>query len=364
MKKDLKIAVLGGGGNAQTMAADFALAGFEVNLCDLPPFSKKIEYVLKTKTIEKIGSVGTTGRTGLARLNKVTTDISEALKGVNIIVVSVPAYRHMTFFEAMAENLENDQIIVILPGNWGALRLFNLLRNKGIQKDVKIAETHRCMFISRAGESWLGPGKTRVILEREGLQIAAMPAKGTEIVLNTFKFLYPQLIPATNVIETSLNNSNFIGHGPLVLMNAGWIEHTQGQFLIYKDGGTPSVGRVADAIGDERDAVVKKLGFHPLPRESFYERIQKSRWVHDPCEVGPPLLQHRYIREDIPYGLVPMTYLADLLSIPTPLSDAIVELASKANQTNYWQEGLSLNRLGLGGLTPEKALAFVNEGGE
>lgn len=362
MNKVCKIAVLGGGGNGQTMAADFALAGHQVTLCELPQFSQKIEPILKTKTIEKIGAVGTLGKTGLARLHQVTTDIAEAAKGAEVIVLSTPAYRHMVFFEALAERLEDGQIVVILPGNWGALRLFNMLKKMKIKKNVKIGETDRCMFICRAGETWLGPGKVRVILERESLRIAAIPAKDTGIVLDTFKMLYPSLIPAANILETSLNNSNSIVHGPVVMMNAGWVEHTKGQFMIYRDGVTPAIGRAADVIGDEKDAILKKLGFNPIPREPLYEQIKKSKWVHDPCEVGPASLQHRYITEDIPYGLVPLCFFGDLLEVPTPVSDAIVELASAANQVNYWQEGLTLEKLRLNGLSAQKILQFVTEG--
>jgi opine dehydrogenase len=362
MNKRSKIAVLGGGGNGQTMAADFALAGHQVTLCDLPQFGRKIESILKTRTIEKIGAVGTVGRTGLARLDRVTTKVGDAVRGAEVIVISAPAYRLMTFFEALAKELEDGQIVVIVPGNWGALRLFNLLKKMGIKKNVKIGETDRCMFICRAGESWLGPGKARVILERENLRIAAMPAKDTEVVWNTFKMLYPSLILAANVLETSLNNANSIVHGPVVLMNAGWIEHTKGQFMFYRDGVTPAVGRVVNAIGDEKDAILRKLGFNPSPREPFYEQIQKSRWVHDPCEVGPPSLQHRYITEDIPYGLVPLALFGDLLDVPTPVGDAIIELASTANQVSYRKEGMTLEKLGLNGLGAEKILRFVTEG--
>ncbi len=49
MKDRLKIAVMGGGNNAQTMAADLALAGFTVNLCDLPKFAKNIEPLMHSK---------------------------------------------------------------------------------------------------------------------------------------------------------------------------------------------------------------------------------------------------------------------------------------------------------------------------
>ncbi len=361
MENNLKIAVMGGGNSAQTMAADLALAGHKVNLCDLPEFSENIQPLMETKQIEKYGSLNTQGRTGLAKLEKVTTDVKEAIKQVDLILIAVPAYKHMAFYEALAKELEDGQTIVTIPGNWGALRLYNLLTKMGIKKDVKIAETNVCMCICRAAEAFLGPGKVRVILERDIIQIAAMPAKDTGTVFETLKPLFANLTPAANILETSLNNGNLVIHGPLMLMNAGWLEHTNGRFMIYRDGLTPSVGSVADAIGDERDRINRTLGFIPLPRESHYQRIKAAEWPKDPCEVGPQSLNHRYITEDIPFGLVPLAYLGDLLDVPTPVSDAIIELSSTANHSNYWKEGLTLEKLGLDGLKPEEILKFVNE---
>lgn len=362
MKNMLKIAVLGGGNSAQTMAADLALQGFHVNLCDLPQFAKNVEYLMKTGEIEKYGSIGTSGRTGLTKLNMVTTDMGEAVRHVDIIIIAVPAYGHMTFYESLAEHLEDGQIVVTLPGNWGALRLFNYLKEKELKKTVKIAETDRCMHICRAAESWLGPGKVRVIIERGEVKIAAIPAGDTAEVLKVLQPIYPQLKPAAHVLETSLNNSNSIVHGPLVLMNAGWIEHTRGQFMIYRDAATPAVGEVVDAIRDERDAVTEGFDLLSIPDPPFYERIKNAQWPKDPCETGPPDLQHRYISEDIPYGLVPLTYLGDLLNVPTPVCDAIIELSSKVNRVNYWEEGLTLESLGLKLQTPGEILSLVNSG--
>ena len=357
---------MGGGNNAHTMAADFALAGFDVNLCDLPQFRKNIEPILNSRQIEKYGSVDTIGHTGLAKLEKVTTDVGDAIKGVNVITLAVPAYGQMAFYNALAPNLEDGQIVVILPGNWGALKLFNLLKKRGIKKKVNIAETDRCAFICRTAENFLGPGKARVVMERRSIQIAAMPAKNTGAVLDVLKTLvhvgFPKLLPATNVIETSLNNSNIIVHGPIVLMNTGWLEFTEGKFMIYRDGATPSIGRCVDAIRNERDTLLGALGISSQSNQPFYDEIARSRWVHDPCELGPPNLKHRYITEDIPFGLVPLSLLGDKLKVATPVSDAMIELASVTNQVNYWNEGITLEKLGLSKLKPEEILRLVHEG--
>ena len=358
----MKIAILGGGNSAYTMAADIALRGFEVTLCDLPAYKENIEPLIKDLLLEKVGSAGTMGKTGIAKLTKVTTDLADTIKKNDTIMLAVPAYGHSAFFEALNKNLEDGQIVIILPGNWGAIRLFNFLKKTGFKKKIYIGETDCCMHICRAGEPWLGPFKTRVILERTSVKLSAMPASDTEIIWETMKRIYPQASPARSVIETSLGNSNSIIHGPVVLMNAGWIEHTSGQFMIYRDGVTPAVGSIVDAIADERDLIIKKVGLEPSVREPFYNKIKNSAWCKDPCETGPGNLEHRYLREDIPYGLVPMTCFGDLLGVSTPVSDAVIEIASRVNNSDYRENGLTMRELGLDKLEFKEILHLVETG--
>ena len=62
---------------------------------------------------------------------------------------------------------------------------------------------------------------------------------------------------------------------------------------------------------------------------------------------SPPSLDHRYIREDIGYGLVPMAEIGRLLGIKTPVMDALITLASTALGVDFRVEGLTLEKMGL-----------------
>lgn len=356
------VTVLGGGNSAQTMAADLALRGFRIRLCDLPSFRSNIEILLETKQIEKHGSAEGRGPIGVAHLEDVTTDIAGGIRGADVVLIAVPAYAHTAIFEAIAGNLEDGQVVVVVPGNWGAWRLHRMLGERLLRKNVLIAETDVCMHFCRASEPWLGPGKVRVIAESGVVRIAAIPSSDTPRVSEVTRKLYPQLVPALSILETSIGNSNTIVHGPLVLMNAGWIEHTGGNFMIYRDGGTPSVGRVIDAVGRERDEVAKALGISHTPWSPFYEETRRGVWIHDPAETGPPHLHHRYVTEDVPYGLVPLASLGDLLNVSTPICDALIDLFSIANGVDYRSEGLTLEKLGLDGLNIETMRKLFGNG--
>ena len=72
--------------------------------------------------------------------------------------------------------------------------------------------------------------------------------------------VFPNIVPAANVLETGFSNINAIMHPAGMLGNAGWIEKSGGDFLWYTkvsrprsaDGSTPSImngWQSSDALG-------------------------------------------------------------------------------------------------------------------
>ena len=77
---------------------------------------------------------------------------------------------------------------------------------------------------------------------------------------------------------------------------------------------------------------------------------------------GPASMQDRFVTEDVPYGLVLLSGLGQLLDIPTPISDAIVNLSGAINCVDYWAQGRGVNELGLGGMSLEQIQTFLKNG--
>ena len=116
------VAILGGGACAQTLASEFALTGHKVRLYELPDFAQQsLGQVLQTHEIELEGlqvNFKWFKRVGVARVDVVTTEMSEALRGAGLVVVAIPAKGHKPFFEKMIPYLEDGQVISIFPGNF------------------------------------------------------------------------------------------------------------------------------------------------------------------------------------------------------------------------------------------------------
>jgi opine dehydrogenase len=196
-------------------------------------------------------------------------------------------------------------------------------------------------------------------------------------MFDLIKPLFPDIRKATSVIETALSNMNAVFHPPGMIMNAGWIQRTNGGFLFYKEGMTDAPGRVTTEVDSERIAIAKALG---VPYITFLDSFHKaglttkeardSGDVSRACEESAPnatirspsSLDHRYVHEDVGYGLVPMAALGRLAGVATPTIDSLVQLASLSVGIDYARDGLTLEKLGLAGKSPAELVRFVTEG--
>jgi opine dehydrogenase len=159
-----------------------------------------------------------------------------------------------------------------------------------------------------------------------------------------------------------------------MVLNAGRVEDQESEFLFYIQGASPAVSRVHEALDAERVTVKKALGFNAMTlREwliktydskgvNIYEAIQNTIPYHDKtCETAPSSMTHRYIEEDLPFGVVPFTSIAKLVDVPTPTADAIIHMASLLNNKNYRVEGLNAEKMGLDCKTPEQLKKILNK---
>jgi opine dehydrogenase len=223
------------------------------------------------------------------------------------------------------------------------------------------------------------PQAARVEIYRRttSLRCAAFPGKNTDDLVREIQETFPNVIPATNVLETGFANINAIMHPAGMLGNAGWIEKTAGDFYYYREGISPAIAAWIQEVDWERLEIVQRLGLNPLrfvdifyqagltseaarTSGSIYRAINES----EPNRTikSPKTLDHRYIKEDVGYGLVPMAEIGRLLGINTPIIDALITLASVASGTDYRKDGLTLEKMGLAGLTAKDLPKILRDG--
>lgn len=341
-----RIAILGAGNGGVAMAADLTLAGHRVSLYQLPEFKEQFQSILSTRRITLEG----VDRKGTAEIYRATTEIAEALEeDVEVIFVVTPAFGHETMARLAVPHLRGGQLVVLTPGGFGSWVFFRALKEHGLDREVTLAETATLPYGARLS----GEAEVIVHIRTVELPVAALPASRTGEVLELLREFYPEAVPAQDVLDVALNNTNPCVHPPSTLLNAGRIEYAS-DFYLYVEGMTPSVRRVMRAVDQERVRIREVLGYGP-PHYEMPPDSEALLTYYGPGALaagqkmrGPLSLTDRYITEDVPYGLVFYESVAQKAGVATPVCSALIDLAGVINGADYRKEGRSLANLGLG----------------
>lgn len=352
--------VLGAGNGGLPMAGHLGLMGFEVRLYNRS--DEKLAAVRWHGGVELEGAVEGFGPIAMA-----TSDIATALRGADVVMVVTPSTAHAGLASAMSDCLVDGQIVVLNPGRTGgALEFRKVLNEKRCQSRPIVAEAQTFLYASRA----ISRHRGHIYRVKNSVPLAALPSYWTPDVLHALAPAFPNFIGGSNVLATSMENIGAIFHPALTILNAGWIEATGGDFEYYLQGITPSIALILEAMDSERLAVAKALGVRSLsarewlymtydsPGKDLYEAIHATGAYAG--IKAPPTINHRYIFEDVPMSLVPIASLGQLLDIPTPTIDMIVETASLLHGKDYRADGRTVERLGVAGMSVKEIHNLVS----
>lgn len=359
--KKLKYAIIGAGNGGLAMAGYLAMLGYEVNL-----YNRTVEKILpliKNPTIFLTGEVNAS-----SVLNIVTNNMQEAIRNVDIIMITTPAIGHYPLAIQMAPYLKDGQIIVLNPGRTGgALEVYEtLLRERG-RNNVIVAEAQTFIYAARATSE----NTVHIFKSKNEVTLAAIPSTKTQYVLSLINEAYPQFIPAKDVLETSINNYGAIFHPGPTLLNSGHIERGA-PFEYYTEGITPSIGEFLEVMDRERMEIGRKLRIDTVSAiqwlydsygasgNTIYEAVQNNPAYKN--LQAPKGLLIRYIYEDVPCSLVPMESIAIELGIKTPAITSIINIAQMMTGKDFREEGRTADRLGLLGLSVEQMHSLAKHG--
>jgi len=348
----MKISILGAGSVGFAFAGYLGVSGYNVCLYEDSSFEKGIKDVKKHEGIHVTGAVE-----GFGEINHVTTSIEEAVKHAEVIVIAVPANAHRVMAEACAPYLEEGQIILISPSKpFAAYEFATTIKEVGNTNRIYIAESSN-IFACRKGET----NDVNIVGMREHIEIAALRSSDTDYVVQKIEKFLPG-IERSELLEITLNDIGILVHPAPAVLNAGWIESTEGNFDFYWEGMSPAVCNILEKIDEERVAVGKALGLD-LPTIFDYMQTEKAKenaTLHELIRsnellggpkigtlVCPKHLEYRYITEDVPFGLVPFSEIGQVINIQTKYMDMIISLASAMNKVDYRKNGRNLTRMGI-----------------
>jgi opine dehydrogenase len=396
--KDMPIAILGAGAIGKAAAADCALAGMKVRLCDLPQFSEKVLAHIEERGIQLVGAQDNLycfTRSGTARMEMVTDDISAAVKGAGLVVLASTAMGHEMFFEKLIPALEDGMVIHSFTDNFATLLLRKMMREKGCTKKVIIGGWSSAPYGARVKEAG------GVLLPRVGigyravtLRGAALPMTDQDDFLESTRYLrcFDAITTGTGVVggktvlDINFSNVNPVIHVPGTVLGVSTMENwgkilgsfNKKEYSIYSHAFCPSISRVQYRFYQEETAIAEAIGvgIQPYREEQFFSHsnVLGSEFMNDDYKIpfgelytegmftGPYDVHNRYITEDVPVGCRMYHELGKKFGVSTPTIDSFITLASIMTGTDYFSEGYTLEYLGIADMNRDQLLRYLEHG--
>jgi len=93
---------------------------------------------------------------------------------------------------------------------------------------------------------------------------------------------------------------------------------------------------------------------------NLYEAIRNNEGYRG--IAAPQTLRHRYILEDVPMSLVPISELGRTFGVQTELIDAVICLASTIHGTDYRHNARTVESMGLSGRPYRRSSSMCKKG--
>jgi opine dehydrogenase len=287
-------------------------------------------------------------------LAAVTADIGEAVTGAALVVIAGPAFAQCDIAKAMAPVMRDGQVVFLPPGTFGSYVMASALRNAGCAADVTFAETGTLPYLTRKH------GELVVAITRRATRLPTgmFPARNDAAARSVISGAYPSIEPSEDALSGALMNAGPIIHPPLIIMNAGPIEHFE-HWDIHNEGTQHSIRRVTDQLDGERVAIREALGYgaphfpladhyNPDGAEWMYGRKAHSQLVDSgEWREDLNLREHRYMREDVALGLAFLASAGRFANVATPVASGLLALGGAICGEDFNRSGRTLERLGL-----------------
>jgi opine dehydrogenase len=358
------VVILGAGSGGVFLLADLARVGCVPRLCDID--------ATRFVDIQAQGGLEVEGQ-GLARIAFATTDVAEAVKDADILIVCTGGAGQEAAARSMAPHLKDGQILLLIQGNTGgSLVVRRALDGAGCTARVDIAEMD-----NYPSSCWRkSPGSIAPIVTKRFLQIAAFPGDRTADVFARLSPLFPTAVPAPSIIATGFTNMNAVLHVANCVANAAAIDRG-GNYKFYAEGVTPLVAALYRGISRECIAIGAVLGVSIPTLEKWFELAYgiTGSSIDDICRKltfnvdgpyqatpSPKSFAHKYVAEDTPCGLIPMAAIGAACGVPTPAISSVIGVVRIMTDDAVGSDARTIEQMGLAGMDTASIRAVVNHG--
>jgi opine dehydrogenase len=262
--------------------------------------------------------------------------------------------------------LRDGQVVFLPPATFGSFIFAKAAHDAGNHAAVAFAETGTLPWLTRKH----GPFEVAITIRAKRLPVGVFPLHAADRALDVIASAFPGAIEPCG---DALMNAGPIIHPPLIVMNAGPIEHFE-RWDIHKEGTQGSIRRVTDALDAERIGVREGFGYAAphFPLAHHYanegEEWMYGRGSHDRLTDSGDwrervvLSEHRYMREDLRLGLSFLVSVARLAGVETPLAKSFLAIGGAICGEDFISGGRTLASLGLGDLDRNGLQALLRQG--
>jgi opine dehydrogenase len=355
----MQIAVLGAGSTALANAWFLARAGHEVRIWSALEAERRALVGIGRLTAHGIvnGTISVT----------VAPSARACLDGASLVIIAAPAFAHKALMAAAAPQLTAQQDVMVHPvTGLSSLLLSRMLKDRAVKPTIIDVSTS--LFTARKTDA----AAVHILRLKNMVDVATIPGDRRANAMQRLEDIFGQRFRGeTSTLAVSLNNHNPVYHVAPMLCNLSRVEKRE-NWIIWECI-TPGVARLVELVDQERLGVVRHFGTTQVTVEDYFRQAHEASG-RDLDEIfqsvaerlkgpgGPQEFQHRFITEDVPYGLVFFRSLGQVAGVKMPITEALIRLASGLYARDFTGEGHTVERLGLGALSSRDILAVSVNG--
>jgi len=275
------------------------------------------------------------------KISLITNNMSKAIEGADLVFITVPAFCRKKYLEDLLSEVRSETRIVFFPDNYGLWELNSMLETSDKKHLIKAVGTSSFIYPCRKIKDNL----TQIKGIKKEIFTTSFDKEALHTLVPMLNDIWNVFKIRENYLEIQLLNMNPIIHPAVLLFNLGRVENQKGNFDFYSEGITKTIAEVIKKIDSERIEVGKAWGIDLVSleeimkttylsnKESLFESLAQSNVHRD--GLAPSSLDTRYIKEDIPYGLAPISNLGKLKGVKTPVIDTIINLSNILLDEDY-----------------------------
>lgn len=353
------VAIIGAGLIARATAAYLAHHGHRVGLWS--PSGRSVASLRARTGSSRLGELEYRG----ALSGSASVDLLDApgdIEAYEVLVVALPADAYAQVLPRALPHIRARHRVIVS----GALSLLPLWIHEragnGLARPLVVSWGTTLATARRSNEADVELGTLRKRFDAATVPVHRLD-EGVAICRELFGDRFD---PADSVLSTALSNVNPVAHAAEALPNLTRMERGETWYLF--DCLTPAAARLAEALDLERLRVAQAFGLtvrslathyhlsYHVPLGSLAE-MAAAIHARDQAPAGPKTAQHRYVLEDVPYGLVFYERLAAIAGTMVPVMSSAITLACAAYGRDFRTDNRILADLALDGISAPGLLA-------